>query len=343
MRTLCLHAFKAMVALLASISAVQAADSVASFYAGKTVTIVESSGPGGGYDIYARLIAQHLGKHIPGSPNIIIQYMPGAGGRKMASQLYAVGPFDGTVIGAFEQGIALDQATGGSEIRFDARKFYWLGSPYDTVGVVMTWQTSKTKSLTDAMSYETLMGGIGPTASTDYVPPILNDLLGTKFKVITGYSSGSEIDIALEKGEVAGRVLGYDALETTSDWVANKKVNILLQYGAEKDPDLPDVPFLLDLAKSESGHNVADFISAAAAMGRPYGLPPTVPAERAKALRKAFEDTIRDPAFLADAKKAREEVRLRSGESLTKLVATQVDADQVTIADVKKAMGIKSN
>ena len=193
------------------------------------------------------------------------------------------------------------------------------------------------------MSDETLMGGIGPTASTDYVPPILNDLLGTKFKVITGYPSGSEIDVALEKGEIDGRVMGYDALKTTSDWVANKKVNILVQYGAEKDPELPDVPLLSDLVKSGAGRNVVDFISAAAAMGRPYGLPPNVPEDRAKALRKAFEDTITDPAFLADAKKARKEVRLRSGESLTRLVATQVDADQATIADVKRAMGLKGN
>jgi tripartite-type tricarboxylate transporter receptor subunit TctC len=311
---------------------------IADFYAKKTVTIAVGFSPGGNYDLYARLVARHIGQHIPGKPTVIVQNMPGAGSRRLANVLANVGPHDGTMIGLPNQGIAMDQVIGAEGVQFDARKFHWIGSPIDEVNVFWSWHTNPVKTVEDAKQQELVAGATGPGSPTYFYPRIMNTLIGTKFKVVSGYPGSNELDLAIEKGEVGGRVVGWSSLKITSDWVATGKINVLTQFGVRKAPDLPNVRLLTELAGNDSDRQVFEFLSLAPATGRPFFMSATTPAERVAAVRNAFAATMKDPAMLEEARRSKLEISPLSAEELTQIVGQMFNAPAAVIATAKAAM-----
>ncbi len=311
---------------------------VAAFYAKRTVTIAVGFSAGGNYDVYARLVARHIGRHIPGNPTMIVQNMPGAGSRRLANTLANVGPHDGTMIGLPNQGIAMDQALGTEGVKFDARTFNWIGSPVEDNNVFWGWHTNPVKTIEDAQQREFVVGATGPGSPTTYYPRIMNDLLGTKFKVVAGYPGSNELDIAIERGEVGGRVVSWTGLKVTGDWVATNKAVVMLQFGLRKSAELPNVRMLQDLATNAKHREIFEFLCLVPAMGRPFFMPAGVPAERVAAVRTAFAATMKDPAFLDEAKRARLDVVPLTGEEIAGIVAKKFAAPEDVRAVGKKVM-----
>jgi tripartite-type tricarboxylate transporter receptor subunit TctC len=298
------------------------ADSVADFYKGKSVTMYIGYSVGGGYDVYARLLANHIGKHIPGNPTIVPKNMTGAGSLVLANYLYNVAPKDGTAFGEIGRGIPFDPLFGLKRAKFDASKFTWIGSMNDEVSVCVSWHGSGVKTIEEAMQKELVVGGTGASADTDEFPKILNGVLGTNFKIVTGYPGGNEVGLAMERGEVKGRC-GWSWSSVKSlhlDWVKNGTINILVQLALHKHPDLPNVPLVMDLAKNDEQRKMLKLVFVRQSMGRPFLAPPGLPQDRAEALRKAFDDTMKDKAFLAAAEKAGLEITPVSGKDLQDLV-----------------------
>ena len=321
-------------ALLASVAAAQA-QSVEDFYKGKKVDIVIGFTVGGGYDAYARLVARHMGEHIPGKPTMVPRNMTGAGSRIAAAFIHGVAPKDGTAMGIADQSIPLEQALGDAGVKFDSREFNWIGNPNADNNVLSTWHTSPVKTIEDAKKIESTMGATGYNTSSQY-PTVLNAIAGTKFKVILGYPGGNEINMAMERGEVAGR--GSNAWasykSTRPDWIKENKINILVQIGLRKAPDLPNVPLLMDVASNDLDRAAMRLLSSPTTIGRPFFAPPNVPADRVKALRAAFAAMIKDKAFLEEARKLNLDIDFVPGEELQKIVADIIDAP----ADVKKRL-----
>jgi tripartite-type tricarboxylate transporter receptor subunit TctC len=318
-----------------------AADSVADFYKGKTVDMYIGYSVGGGYDVYARMVASHIGKHIPGNPTVVPKNMTGAGSLKLANWLYQVGPKDGTAMGAIGRGNAFDPLFKIKGAQFDGTKYTWLGSANDEVSVCVSWQGQGVTKFDDLKSKELVVGGTGASADTDQFPKILNTVLGTKFRIITGYPGGNEIGLAMERGEVQGRC-GWSWSSVKSlhlDWVKDKKVFLLVQLALSKHPDLPDVPLVMDLAKNDEQKKMLKLVFVRQVMGRPFLAPPGVPPERAQALRKAFMDTMKDKEFLAAAEKSKLEITPVSGEELQKLVQEAYDVPPAIAARVAAALG----
>jgi len=298
------------------------AQSAADFYKGRNVELYIGYSVGGAYDLYARVIARHLGKHIPGNPTIVPKNMEGAGSLRLANWLYNVGAKDGTVFGTIGRGTAFDPLLGSKGAQFSADKFTWIGSANNEVSICVAWKGSGVTRLEDVMSRELIVGGTGQAADTDQFPRILNGVLGTKFKIVTGYPGGNDVTLAMERGEVKGRC-GWSwssVLATHKRWVDDKSITILAQLSLSKHPDLPDVPLIMDFAKSDDQQRIFKLIFARQVMGRPYLAPPGVPAERAEALRKAFMDTMQDPEFLAEAEKSQLEITPVSGAEVERLV-----------------------
>lgn len=314
------------------------ADDVAEFYARKTVTIAVGSSAGGNYDLYARLVGRHLGDHIPGKPTVIVQNLPGAGSRRLANVLYNVGPQDGTILGLPNQGVAMDQALGAEGVQFDARKLHWIGSPVEDVNVFWAWHTYPVQSIEAAKEREFVAGATGPGSPTTFYPKIMNTLLGTKFKVVAGYPGSNELDLAIEKGEVGGRVVGWSSLKITGDFVKTGKAKVLLQFSLRKAADLPNVRLLQELAGNERGRQIFEYLSLVPAMGRPFFMPPGTPAERVSAMRTAFIATMKDPAFLSEAARSKLEVSPLLGAELAAIVAKMFGAPADVLASAKAAM-----
>jgi tripartite-type tricarboxylate transporter receptor subunit TctC len=314
--------------LLFSVTMPAAADdkAVAEFYAKRTLTIAVGFTPGGNYDLYARLVSRHIGRHIPGKPNVIVQNMPGAGSRRLANTLANVGPHDGTMVGLPNQGIAMDQALGTEGVKFDARKFNWIGSPVEDNNVFWGWHTNPVKTIEDAQQREFVVGATGPGSPTTYYPRIMNQLIGTKFKVVSGYPGSNELDFAIEKGEVGGRVVSWTSLKITGDWMASGKAIVMLQFGLRKTPELPNVRMLQDLAKNPKHREIFEFLCLVPAMGRPLFMPAGVPAERVAAVRRAFAATMKDAAFIEEARRARLDVAPLTGEEIEQIVAKTFSA-----------------
>ena len=326
------------VALLLSSAAAADDKAIAEFYGKRTVTIAVGFSPGGNYDLYARLVSRHIGKHIPGNPTVIVQNMPGAGSRRLANTLANVGPHDGTMIGLPNQGIAMDQALGTEGVKFDARKFQWIGSPIEDNNVFWAWHTNPVKTVEEARQHEFVVGATGPGSPTTYYPRIMNDLLGTKFKVVSGYPGSNELDFAIEKGEVGGRVVSWTSLKITADWIATGKANVMLQFGLRKAAELPNVRMLQDLAANPKQREIFEFLCLVPAMGRPFFMSQATPPERAAAIRQAFAATMKDPGFLEDARRARLDVEPLTGEEIAQIVARKFNAPDDVRAVGKKAM-----
>jgi tripartite-type tricarboxylate transporter receptor subunit TctC len=300
------------------------AQSPAEFYKGKTVEFYIGYSVGGGYDLYARTIARHIGKHIPGNPTVVPKNMEGAGSLRLANWLFRVGAKDGSVIGTIGRGTGFDPILGQQGAQFDGTKFTWLGSANNEVSVCVSWNaTSGIAKFEDLLSKEMTVGGTSSSADTDQFPRIMNGVLGTKMRIVSGYPGGNDVVLAMERGEVKGRC-GWSwssVMSTHRVWLEDKKMTVLAQLALQKHPDLPDVPLIIDLAKTDEQKQILKLIFARQVMGRPYLAPPGIPADRAAALRQAFMDTMTDKDFLADAEKAQLEITPVDGATIQKLVA----------------------
>ena len=315
------------------------AQSVADFYKGKTITLYVGYSPGGGYDTYARTVARQIGKHIPGEPTIIVKNRPGAGSMTLTNELYNSLPQDGTAVGIIGRGMAMEPLFGSKLAKFEPTKFNWIGSTNNEVSICVSWHTSKVKTWQDMQTIPMFVGGTGAGADTDTFPRVMNNLLDTKLKLITGYPGGNDILLAMERGEVEGRC-GYSwssAKSRKADWLKEGKLNILIQMSTGKHPDLPDVPFIMDLAKNDADRAALELIYARQEFGRPFLAPPNVPADRVAALRAAFMATMEDPAFLADAKKQNLEIAPIGGERIGELIANIYSAPPEVIQRAKEA------
>jgi len=312
-----------LLCLLAMAGAVPAhAEDPAAFFKGRDVFMEVGYSPGGAYDVYARAVARFLGKHIPGNPAVIVKNMEGAGSLRLANWLYNVAPKDGTQIGTIGRGIAFDPLLGKPGVDFDALKFNWLGSANNEVSVCVAWSTSGVAKLEDLYTRQMTVGGTGGGSDTDVFPQVLNGVLGTKMKLVTGYPGGNDIDIAMERGEVQGRC-GWSwssVVATHPDWVSQHKINILAQLALSKHPDLPNVPLITDFAKTDEQRQILKLIFARQVMGRPFLAPPGLPQQRAAALQQAFTDTMKDPEFVAQAKQQKLEINPVSGGEIEKLL-----------------------
>jgi len=306
---------------------------VEDFYRGKKLDMIIGYSAGGTYDLYARLVARQLGNYLPGNPIIVPRNMPGGGSRTAVTWLYTAAPRDGTVLATGDQSLSVEQAMGDKQLKIDTRELIYIGNPMADNNTTAVMSTSPVKTIDDAKRIEIPLGATGGSTSSQY-PKAMNALLGTKFRIILGYPGGNDINLAMERGEVAGR--GSNAWgawkSTRPEWVRDKKLNILVQIGLTKAPDLPDVPLLMDLAKNDDDRAVLKVLSAPTTIGRPVFTTPAVPDDRVKALRAAFDSMVRDPAFLDQAKKENLEINPVSGEELQRIVADIV-ATPKKIAD----------
>ena len=317
------------------------AQTPAEFYKGKNVNIVVGFGAGGGYDLYARLLGRYIGDHIPGKPNVVVQNMDGAGSVRAANYVYTTAVKDGTVIAAVNQNMPMYQLLGGKAAQFDASKMVWLGTMGGSNGLLYTWHTSKVKTIEDAKKTQVTLGGTGTNSDSHIFPTLINNTLGTKFKVINGYAGGSkEIHLALERGEVEGR--GGNAwaslMSTNRDWVEQKKLNFLVQIGFEPEPEIRDVPMLQTFMKSDEERKIVDLVSLPTVLGYAHWTAPEVPADRIAALRTAYEATMKDPAFLAEANKLGMMVRPDVGAAVEALVRRVANTPKPVIAEAGRLL-----
>jgi tripartite-type tricarboxylate transporter receptor subunit TctC len=299
------------------------AQSPAEFYKGKQLTFIVGSSPGGGYDAQARLLARHYGKYVPGNPSIVVQNMPAAGSLAATNNLYNISPKDGSTIGMVQRGMLTAMLTNPNGVRFDIAKFNWIGNMASETAVVVAWADSPIKTTQDLFTKEMIVGGTGPTIDTETTPRLLNALIGTKFKVVSGYPGTTEVTLAMERGEVHG--LGdwswSNVKARRGDYLRDKKIRVLMQSALVKEPDLPDVPLALDYVKTPEDRQIMELIMAQKTVARPVLAPPDVPKDRVKALRDAFMQTAKDPEFMQDAEKAKLETSMSSGESIDEVVA----------------------
>jgi tripartite-type tricarboxylate transporter receptor subunit TctC len=302
--------------------AVARAQSAAEFYRGKSIELDIGYSVGGGYDLYARLIARRLGQHVPGNPTVMPKNVEGAGSLRLANYLYAAAPRDGTVIGAISRGAAFDPLLNEQGARFDASKFSWIGSANNEVSVCVALTSSGISKFDDLFAKPLTIGSTGAGDDTYQFPALVNAVLGTKFKIVTGYPGGNDVSLALERGEVQGRCgWSWSSIKTTRpNWVRNKRIIVLVQMSLSKHPDLPNVPLIMDLAKTDEQRQIFKMIFARQTMGRPYAAPPGLPADRLAALRKAFMDTMTDRDFLGEAEQSKFEINPVSGQELEALV-----------------------
>lgn len=296
------------------------AQSAEEFYKSKMLTLVIGFAAGdGGYDVTSRLFGRHMVNHLPGKPNLLPLNMPGAGGRNAATHVYNIAPKDGSVIATIEQSLPLQQAL-GEKFQFDVTKFNWVGNMIAGTNVLLAWHASGVKSIADAKAREVTIGATGSGSSQQ--PKLMNLLIGTKFKIVSGYQGGGQINLAMERGEVDGRTNTWTSVKSvTPDWIPDKKINVLAQIGLEKADDLPDVPLMMDLGATPEDRTLLKLLSTSATIGRSLATTPGAPADRVAALRAAFDATAKDPAFLADAQKAKLEFNTMSGAQLERIVA----------------------
>jgi tripartite-type tricarboxylate transporter receptor subunit TctC len=303
-------------ALTGLASSTVAADPVADFYRGKSISMVIATAPGGDYDLRARLLSRHIGRHIPGNPTIVPRNMPGGVGIQAMNFMASVAPKDGTAIHAIMQNMSTHQALGGAGVDFDTRKFFWIGNTTDTPNVINSWHTTGIRTIQDVMTRELVVGAPGQATNSVYYPRTLNELVGTKFKIVSGYPGGNQVNLAMERGEVGGRGSNSWASwkATKPDWLREKKIFILVQVALKRNPELADVPTMIELAKSDEDKAVMTFLSADVPISRAYVTTPGVPAERVQALRRAFDATMKDPEFRAEAAKLNMDMSPSTGE-----------------------------
>ena len=320
----------AALAVVIALAVPAQADEVADFYKGKRVNMIVSYGPGGGYDVYARVLARHIGRHIPGNPSIVVQNMPGAGSLRGANYLYNVAPKDGTTFGTFARNIAmLGLVKSGQNIQFDPNKFTWLGSSSSLANdayVLIVRRDAKVKTIEDARRAggpPLILGSTAEGTSSDAMAILLREWLGFNLKVVAGYTDSGVLFLAIERGEVEGRTVGLSSVRANKpDWLKpNGFVRVMVVFGrATRFAEFPDAPTARELAKNAEDRRLIEILETPYALSRPYAAPPDVPPERARALQQAFMATHKDPAYLADAEKVGIEISPISGAEIRKLI-----------------------
>jgi tripartite-type tricarboxylate transporter receptor subunit TctC len=318
--------WKATAAVIAVLSALTLphpvqAQSVADFYRGKQVQVLIGYSAGAGYDLYARLLARHMGKHIPGTPALVPQNMPGAGSLKLANFLYSQAPKDGSVVGMVSRGMATEPLFG--DAKFDPIKFAWLGSITSEVSICATWHTSPIKSWADVTTKDFTLGGMGSGSETDTFTALIRHMFGAKARLVAGYPGGNDVNLAIERGEVDGRC-GWSWTSIKSQktaWLKEKKISLIVQMGMAKHPDLPNVPALIELAKTDEQRQMLRLIFAQLVLGRPFMAPPGIPDDRKIALRRAFDATMKDREFLDEATKLDLEISPVGAQAIDDLLA----------------------
>jgi tripartite-type tricarboxylate transporter receptor subunit TctC len=292
------------------------------FYRGKMIDLEVGYPTGGSNDAYARLIANHLGKHIPGTPNIVPRNVPGAGSFLAVNRVFATLPRDGTVIGLGAPTLALDEKLGSQGVRFKTAELNWLGRVDSLINIVMMWKTSRVKTIADAQRIESTLSGTGAGSTVSIYPTVLNNVIGTKFKLVMGYRGSNEAMLAMERGEVEGHSTAWSAVKVAKpDWLRDKTVNIIVQFALKRHPELPDIPTAVELARNEDERQLLAAIMNASEVGTAFFTSPGIPGDRLTALRRAFDQTMTDPEFLAEAERVRLGVSPMTGEEVQKLVA----------------------
>lgn len=334
-------AFCALTTLL-SVGGARADESVEQFYKGKTIDFYIGYPPAGSYDSYARLVARFMGDHIPGKPVVLPRNMPGSGGHIAGGYVFNVAPHDGTALGTADSALVLEQIIGDKILRFDVNKLIYIGNPIVTNNVMVSWYKSGINSIDDAKHRQVLMGATGTNNPGAQYPRATNELVGTKFKLIYGYPGSNELNIAMENGEIEGRGstdwVGWKS--TKPDWVAQHKIIVLTQVGLTREKDLPDVPLMTDLAKNDKDREVLRILSTPVMLSKQIFTSPGVPPDRVEALRKAFDETMKDPQFLAEAAKERLDINPVSGADMQKLVNDMIANTPKNAADrLREIMG----
>lgn len=308
------------------------------FFRGKQIKVMIGAAPGGGYDQDARLVTAHLGRHLPGNPMLVPQNMPGASSLVLTNFLYNTAPRDGTVIGIINQAMALEQFLKSPNTNYDVTKFNWLGRTRNATQMAVVWHTVPVNTIQDVMTRETVMGGSGPTSLTDIIPEMLNNLVGTRFRIVSGYSGMSELGLAMERGEIEGGATPVDSLLSyRAEWLRDKKIKPLVLYTRERHPAMPDVPTMVELGKTEEARAILGLYAFSADIGRAFLTTQEVPADRVAMLRKAFDDMFKDPQFLDDAKGQKVDLQLLGGEKLQEIVLTMSRFPEGLVEKAKQA------
>jgi len=317
------------------------AQPVEQFYRGKTLTMVISVGGGEGFDLNGRLVAKHLGKHIPGQPTIIAKNMPGAGHVLAANYLFTEATRDGSTIGAISPSIITHHLLDGRGARYDVGRFQWLGTSDYGNQAVYAWAASGVKTFDDMMRREVITGATGAGAYNMLYPVLMNNLLGTRLKIVTGYKSTKELEIALQRGEIELRA-GHSVSSVKAlygEWLRDKKINVIAQIGPQRDPDFPDAPLLTEYAKTVEARRIFELFEVDLAIGRPFLTPPDVPADRVEALQRAFDQTMQDPAFVADAQRAGLDIHPRNAAVVTEIIRKAAATPRDLLAAARRAKG----
>ena len=291
-------------------------------FRGKTVVIIASFEAGGPYDFYSRLVARFIGAHLPGNPTVVVQNMPGAGGLRGANYLYNVAARDGTVMGVVSQTVAVGQVLATTPgIQYDARKYTWIGRINSNVEVHHTWHTSGVRSIEDAKTREVVLAGTGPTSSSVVMPRLMNELIGTRFKVVAGFAGPTSAQLALERGEVEGIVKPWSSIKVGSaDWLRDKKINLIVQHTRQRHRELPDVPAIVELGQDDSQRQIFALFAGGAALGTALVAPPGLSETASAALRKAFDQTMQDKALLEEVRRSGIDIDPLPGAELQKVV-----------------------
>lgn len=322
--------------LIAAVSA--AAQTPAEFYKGRTLSLMIGFGPGGANDVWARTIAGHLGRHLPGNPTVIVQNVPGAGGLALVNQLANVSPRDGTVIGLINRGIPLEPLLGGQGIQFDPMKLNWIGSPDKDITICVARKDAAVQKMQDLYDKELVVGATGSGADTAVYPEFLAALLGMKFKTVKGYKGSNEILLAMERGEVQGICVANNSVMRTQ-MAKEGRINVLLQAALKPDPRLKGVPVAADIARTAEERQALELFFARVALGRPFVAPPGLPADRLAALRKGFADALKDPALIEEAKKQGLTVDAMTGDELGEVLARVYRTPAAIVKRTAEALG----
>jgi tripartite-type tricarboxylate transporter receptor subunit TctC len=317
-----------------------AAQSPADFYRGHTVTISVGVSAGGGYDLHARVLAKYFGRHLAGTPSVVVKNAPGGAGLTLVNSLYTSMARDGTEVATFDRGIALQPLLEGPQARFDPLRFSWIGSTDNDASTCLSWHTAAVKTMDDVMRQELIVGGTGSTAIANTFPRVLNAVLGTKFRVIPGYPGANDALLAMERGETQGFCsLGFATLDAIRPgWVRDHKVNIFVQLALQKSREHPEVPLALDFARNEADRQAIALIVSPNLFARPFAAPPGVPPDRLEALRKAFDETVSDPEYLAEAQARALHIDLVSGRELDEVLRRIYATPKEIVTRVKEAV-----
>ena len=316
------------------------ADPVEDFYRDKTITISVGFGPGGGYDLHARTLARHIGRFIPGHPNVIVKNAPGGAGLTLVNTLNTIAPRDGTELATFDRSIPLEPLIGKAHSSFDPLRMSWIGSTTREVSTCVAWESAKVTTIEDLRTKGLVTSGTGPSADVVVYPRVMNAILGTRFQIVMGYKDSAEALLAMQRGETQGFCAwGWSTINATHpDWLRDGKIKVLVQFGFQKDAGHPEIPLVLDLARNDNDRTALELVIAPQMFARPFAGPPGIPAERLAALRKAFDETVRDPAYLADAQGLGIEISLVTGREIDDLLAKIYQTPRATVERVRAAL-----